>query len=53
MSENRRKALAENLFDSEDHMVRIDMSEYREKHVVSRLVGAPPPGYVGYEKVVN
>ncbi|WP_303753940.1 ATP-dependent chaperone ClpB [Enterococcus sp. S86.2] len=43
------KALAENLFDSEDHMVRIDMSEYMEKHAVSRLVGAPP-GYVGYEE---
>ena len=42
------KALAEDLFDSEDHMVRIDMSEYMEKHSVSRLVGAPP-GYVGYE----
>lgn len=43
------KALAENLFDSEDHMVRIDMSEYMEKHSISRLVGAPP-GYVGYEE---
>ncbi|NTL39539.1 ATP-dependent chaperone ClpB [Enterococcus faecium] len=43
------KALAENLFDSEDHMVRIDMSEYMEKHAVSRLIGAPP-GYVGYEE---
>lgn len=43
------KALAQNLFDSEDHMVRIDMSEYMEKHSVSRLVGAPP-GYVGYEE---
>ncbi|WP_313630960.1 ATP-dependent chaperone ClpB [Enterococcus devriesei] len=43
------KALAENLFDSEDHMVRIDMSEYMEKHSVSRLVGAPP-GYVSYEE---
>lgn len=43
------KALAEDLFDSEDHMVRIDMSEYMEKHNVSRLVGAPP-GYVGYEE---
>ena len=43
------KALAENLFDSEEHMVRIDMSEYMEKHSVSRLVGAPP-GYVGYEE---
>ncbi|SJZ62526.1 ATP-dependent Clp protease ATP-binding subunit ClpB [Pilibacter termitis] len=43
------KALAENLFDSEEHMVRIDMSEYMEKHAVSRLVGAPP-GYVGYDE---
>ncbi|WP_430612462.1 ATP-dependent chaperone ClpB [Enterococcus sp. DIV0876] len=43
------KALAVNLFDSEEHMVRIDMSEYMEKHAVSRLVGAPP-GYVGYEE---
>ena len=43
------KSLAENLFDAEDHMVRIDMSEYMEKHSVSRLVGAPP-GYVGYEE---
>ncbi|MDE1548048.1 ATP-dependent chaperone ClpB [Jeotgalibaca caeni] len=43
------KALAETLFDSEDHMVRIDMSEYMEKFAVSRLVGAPP-GYVGYEE---
>lgn len=43
------KALAENLFDSEEHMVRIDMSEYMEKFAVSRLVGAPP-GYVGYEE---
>ena len=43
------KALAENLFDSEDHMVRIDMSEYMEKHSVSRLIGAPP-GYVGYDE---
>ncbi|WP_265457185.1 ATP-dependent chaperone ClpB [Enterococcus sp. HY326] len=43
------KALAENLFDSEDHMVRIDMSEYMEKHSVSRLVGAPP-GYIGFEE---
>lgn len=42
------KALAENLFDSEKHMVRIDMSEYMEKYSVSRLVGAAP-GYVGYE----
>jgi ATP-dependent Clp protease ATP-binding subunit ClpC len=43
------KALAENLFNSEDALVRIDMSEYMEKFAVSRLVGAPP-GYVGYEE---
>ncbi|MDH5329620.1 MAG: AAA family ATPase, partial [Aquincola sp.] len=43
------KALANFLFDSEDHMVRIDMSEFMEKHSVSRLIGAPP-GYVGYEE---
>jgi ATP-dependent Clp protease ATP-binding subunit ClpC len=43
------KALAESLFDSEDALVRIDMSEYMEKFAVSRLVGAPP-GYVGYEE---
>ncbi|HMT01916.1 MAG TPA: ATP-dependent chaperone ClpB [Burkholderiales bacterium] len=43
------KALAGFLFDSEDHLIRIDMSEYMEKHSVSRLVGAPP-GYVGYEE---
>ena len=43
------KALATNLFDTEDALVRIDMSEYMEKHSVSRLVGAPP-GYVGYEE---
>lgn len=43
------KALAENLFDSESHMVRIDMSEYMEKYSVSRLVGTAP-GYVGYEE---
>lgn len=43
------KSLAEFLFDSEDAMVRIDMSEFMEKHSVSRLVGAPP-GYVGYEQ---
>ena len=43
------KALAEFLFDTEKAMVRIDMSEYMEKHAVSRLVGAPP-GYVGYEE---
>jgi ATP-dependent Clp protease ATP-binding subunit ClpB len=43
------KALAGFLFDSEDHMVRIDMSEFMEKHSVSRLIGAPP-GYVGYEE---
>ena len=44
------KALAEYLFDDEDMMTRIDMSEYMEKHSVSRLVGAPP-GYVGYDEV--
>ena len=43
------KALAEFLFDKEDSMVRVDMSEYMEKHSVSRLIGAPP-GYVGYEE---
>ncbi|HOG14143.1 MAG TPA: ATP-dependent chaperone ClpB [Synergistales bacterium] len=43
------RTLAEALFDSEENMVRIDMSEYMEKHSVSRLVGAPP-GYVGYEE---
>ncbi|MGG0669433.1 ATP-dependent Clp protease ATP-binding subunit [Sporosarcina koreensis] len=43
------KTLAATLFDSEDHFIRIDMSEYMEKHSVSRLVGAPP-GYVGYEE---
>ena len=43
------KALAESLFDDESNMVRIDMSEYMEKHSVSRLIGAPP-GYVGYEE---
>ncbi|WP_088282117.1 ATP-dependent chaperone ClpB [Ideonella sp. A 288] len=43
------KALAAFLFDSEDHMIRVDMSEFMEKHSVSRLIGAPP-GYVGYEE---
>ncbi|MCC6321826.1 MAG: AAA family ATPase [Phycisphaerales bacterium] len=43
------KALAEFLFDTEEAMIRIDMSEYMEKHAVSRLIGAPP-GYVGYEE---
>ena len=43
------KTLAENLFDDENNMVRIDMSEYMEKHTVSRLIGAPP-GYVGYDE---
>lgn len=43
------KALAEQLFDDERHIVRIDMSEYMEKHSVSRLIGAPP-GYVGYDE---
>jgi ATP-dependent Clp protease ATP-binding subunit ClpB len=43
------RALAESLFDTEDNIVRIDMSEYMEKHSVSRMVGAPP-GYVGYDE---
>ncbi|MBS6023314.1 MAG: ATP-dependent chaperone ClpB [Paeniclostridium sordellii] len=43
------KTLANNLFDSEENIIRIDMSEYMEKHAVSRLIG-PPPGYVGYEE---
>ena len=43
------KALAEELFDDEKHMIRIDMSEYMEKFSVSRLIGSPP-GYVGYEE---
>jgi ATP-dependent Clp protease ATP-binding subunit ClpB len=43
------KALAAFLFDSEDHLIRIDMSEYGERHSVARLIGAPP-GYVGYEE---
>lgn len=43
------KALAETLFDTEENLVRIDMSEYQERHTVSRLIGAPP-GYVGYEE---
>jgi ATP-dependent Clp protease ATP-binding subunit ClpB len=43
------KTLAQSLFDSEEHIIRIDMSEYMEKHAVSRLIGAPP-GYVGYEE---
>jgi len=43
------KTLAEHLFDSEDQMIRIDMSEYQERHSVARLIGAPP-GYVGYEE---
>lgn len=43
------KTLAKQLFDSESHIIRIDMSEYMEKHSVSRLIGAPP-GYVGYEE---
>jgi ATP-dependent Clp protease ATP-binding subunit ClpB len=43
------RALAESMFDSEDNMVRLDMSEYMEKHAVSRLIGAPP-GYVGYDE---
>src|SRR5204863_2575665 len=43
------RALAGSLFDSEENIVRIDMSEYMEKHAVARLIGAPP-GYVGYEE---
>ena len=43
------KALAEFLFDSEDHLIRVDVSEFMEKHSVARLIGAPP-GYVGYEE---
>ena len=43
------KELAKNLFDSEEALIRIDMSEYMEKFAVSRLIGAPP-GYVGYEE---
>ncbi|EHR71338.1 ATP-dependent chaperone ClpB [Burkholderiales bacterium JOSHI_001] len=43
------KALANFLFDSEDHLIRVDMSEYMEKHSVSRMIGAPP-GYVGYDE---
>ena len=43
------KALAEVMFDSEDAMIRLDMSEFMERHTVSRLIGAPP-GYVGYEE---
>lgn len=46
------KALANFMFDSDDAMVRLDMSEFMEKHAVSRLVGAPP-GYVGYEEGVT
>ena len=44
------KALASYLFNSEDAMVRLDMSEYMEKHAVSKLIGAPP-GYVGFDEV--
>ncbi len=43
------KALAEQLFDSEENMIRLDMSEYMEKHTVARLIGAPP-GYIGYDE---
>jgi ATP-dependent Clp protease ATP-binding subunit ClpB len=43
------RALAESMFDSEENMVRLDMSEYMEKHAVSRLIGAPP-GYIGYDE---
>jgi ATP-dependent Clp protease ATP-binding subunit ClpA len=44
------KALAEFIFDNQDAMTRIDMSEYGEKHTVSRLIGAPP-GYIGYVSI--
>ena len=47
-----REALAEWLFDSEESMIRIDMSEYMEKFNVSRLTGAPP-GYVGYDEAAH
>ena len=43
------KALAKQLFNQEDAMIRLDMSEYMEKHAVSKLIGSPP-GYVGYEE---
>jgi ATP-dependent Clp protease ATP-binding subunit ClpB len=43
------KTLAESLFDSEENMIRLDMSEYMEKHTVARMIGAPP-GYIGYEE---
>lgn len=43
------KTLSRELFDSEENMVRIDMSEYTEQHSISRLIGAPP-GYVGYDQ---
>ena len=43
------KALAEYMFDDENSMTRIDMSEYQERHSVSRLIGAPP-GYIGYDE---
>ncbi len=49
VKQNLQKTLAQSLFDSEEQMIRIDMSEYMEKHAVSRLIGAPP-GYVGYEE---
>merc|ERR1712228_551560 len=44
------KALSEFMFDSEDSLIRIDMSEYMEKHTVSRLLGAPP-GYIGFDEM--
>ena len=46
------RALAEFMFDDEDNMIRVDMSEYQERHTVSKLIGAPP-GYVGYEEAGN
>ncbi|GIT59433.1 MAG: hypothetical protein Ct9H300mP19_13810 [Dehalococcoidia bacterium] len=42
------RALAEFMFDDEDNMIRVDMSEFQERHTVSKLIGAPP-GYVGYD----
>jgi len=49
LADGTLQALAAFLFDSEEHLIRIDMSEYMEKHSVSRLIGAPP-GYVGYDE---
>ena len=49
MERQRPKALAEFLFGDEESLIQIDMSEYMEKHTVSRLIGSPP-GYVGYDE---